>query len=606
MQRTPTTTDCVRFLQNPNINPKTGYYIHPQSPDYQRYVAQCGQPNRPMSPGTRRTLTEELMFLTPSFKNTGFPGQQATIPTQQQQRQIIATTLPPNVPLPGQQTTVPFQQQRPNVPIPGQQTTVPFQQRPNVPIPGQQPTVPFQQRPNVPIPGQQTNIPFQQQRPNIPFPGQQTNVPFPGQQTNVPFPGQQTNVPFPGQQTTFPFQQQRPASPIQRQQSPIQRPASPIQRPASPMQQRQQSPMQRPASPMQRPASPMQQRQQPQQLPGIQQLPASPMQQRQQSPVQRVPLQGAPIQQARAMPQQGNYYQQDAPTAAEFKFNVPEEHQALVQASIEVARMRYPSFDLYIQAAEVANILPDLRAREQYPSYFRDASPFEIFKIYDGPAADRAREFLRTFIEDHVDERGDAVNKDAIDYFMNQQGYRSYYMGYLRTEDPSVQAYFGELDLTPENFTATITPDKAILMEMYRKKALQGGIANMTMFANKDEALFHVPNKGRFQYDNGPILQSIGFQRTPLRRRIIEVERELPEVQTTARNQRGNNITRDYIRYQGETAVNANGKDITNKGLSTSAENRVPYYAMVYDQLRERGLVHRLACRKYHIKPYLI
>ena len=526
MQRTPTTTDCVRFLQNPNINPKTGYYIHPLSPDYQRYIAQCGQPNRPMSPATKRTLTEELMFLTPSFKNTEFPGQQVTIPTQQK---VIPMRLGPNF----------YQQLQTNVPF--QQTTIPFQQQTNVPFP--------QQRPNVPLPGQQTNVPIPQQRPNIPLPGQQINVPFPGQQR------QQS----PTQRPASPIQQrqqspiQRPASPMQQRQSPIQQPASPIQqrqqspiqRPASPMQQRQQLPIQRPASPIQRPASPMQQR---------------------------------------LMPQQNNYYPQDAPTAAEFKFNVPEEHQALVQASIEVARSRYPSFDLYIQAAEVADVLEYLRDRRNYPSYFRDASPFEIFKIYEGAAADRARDFLREFIQDHVDERGDATEKEVIDDFMAQHGYRSYYMGYLKEDDPSVQAYFDELPLTSENFAATITPDKAILMEMYRKKALQGGIANMTMFANKDRALLFIDYKGQgIQYDNGPILQSIGFKRDALRERMSKIN--------VGRNQRRNNITRDYIRYEGETAINANGNDITDKRLSMSSENRVPYYSMVYNQLRERGLV---------------
>ena len=96
---------------------------------------------------------------------------------------------------------------------------------------------------------------------------------------------------------------------------------------------------------------------------------------------------------------QDNYYPQDDPRPEEFKFQATAENTAFIQATIQTARQLFPSLETHIQVAETVNVLPDLRRRSQFPSYMRDASPFEIYKIYQGEAVLNAIRFLNAFTE---------------------------------------------------------------------------------------------------------------------------------------------------------------------------------------------------------------
>lgn len=82
------------------------------------------------------------------------------------------------------------------------------------------------------------------------------------------------------------------------------------------------------------------------------------------------------VQQNQPTPQvnNNNYYPQDQPQANEFKFTATPENTHYIQATIETARILYPSLELHIQAAETANILGNERRRSNFASYMRDAS----------------------------------------------------------------------------------------------------------------------------------------------------------------------------------------------------------------------------------------
>jgi hypothetical protein len=286
-----------------------------------------------------------------------------------------------------------------------------------------------------------------------------------------------------------------------------------------------------------------------------------------------------------------DYYPQDEPDVNEFALTATPETSELIQASIQVGRDRYPSFEMYIQAAEHMEILYNGRRRNQYPSYFRDASPFEIFKIYTGEPARSARIFLTELILDQNRNYNFHGEKSEIDHFMEQRGYTNFYMGYLNTQDPSVQAYLGQLPLTPENFAKTITPDQEILMEKFRRKALSPRSVNLEILPASVErggSIFdeQIDYKEKIQHGgntHGPTLMPIGFRKNVLMDKIIEINNKLPQL---AYN---NNIIRDYIKYEGEK--DNRGKDIKNKGLSLDKNNRNTYYMMLYNELHIRGVI---------------
>ena len=181
-----------------------------------------------------------------------------------------------------------------------------------------------------------------------------------------------------------------------------------------------------------------------------------------------------------------NYYHQDDPRPEEFKFRATPENTEFIQTTIQTARELFPSLETHIQVAEIANILTDLRRRTQYPSYMRDASPFEIYKIYEGQAAGSAREFLSGLNE--ITQWG--INLDRIPqeqtnfaYELRQQGItdRGEIIRRLRERFPRRERDFGDyLDLMRQMIKDVLVVQKDLRMrELYGDNYQQIGILIM-------------------------------------------------------------------------------------------------------------------------------
>src|SRR4029077_6076555 len=114
--------------------------------------------------------------------------------------------------------------------------------------------------------------------------------------------------------------------------------------------------------------------------------------------------------------------------------------------AITVGRTRYPSFELYVQAAESADILTERRDRSQYPAYFKDASPFEIFKVFRGTAANMAQMFLQLIInpdymrvrpevEERMKQEGFTKFQNPIDVRIRENSIREEVLQNLEVEE---------------------------------------------------------------------------------------------------------------------------------------------------------------------------
>ena len=301
-----------------------------------------------------------------------------------------------------------------------------------------------------------------------------------------------------------------------------------------------------------------------------------------------------------------DYYKQDIPRTEEFKFNATPENSNYIQSVIETARSIYPSFDQYIGLGAYINA-NNYNAfniyKSIYPSYMKDASPFEIFKIYNGPAAESARNFLHNTFS-HM--RGGDI-KDEMDRYMRNLGFRDTYLGYVRINNPVVNPVEDDrIPLTPENFSGTITPDYAILMEAWRLKALEnrgpGMLSNLDLIglreitrrgwdsANEIERreYFNIGNNmyRRPIYTNAPVLKRIGFDKRTLIDAINSVyfinsnpSSGLPE------------LTKQFIQYQGENLINNSGKDLSTSHLTYNKSMPKTYYMMLYNELMIRGFL---------------
>ena len=93
--------------------------------------------------------------------------------------------------------------------------------------------------------------------------------------------------------------------------------------------------------------------------------------------------------------------------------------------------MLFHSLELYIQVAEHVGILEEERNRRNFPLYMRDASPLEIFKIYNRDVSRTARNFLNNFIDimnPNLELNGEYVqlrdnDRQAITANMQDRGY---------------------------------------------------------------------------------------------------------------------------------------------------------------------------------------
>ena len=109
-----------------------------------------------------------------------------------------------------------------------------------------------------------------------------------------------------------------------------------------------------------------------------------------------------------------------------------------------------------------------------------------------------------------------------------------------------------------------------------------------------------VPLPSPLKTKKPPILETVGFSNNQLRNAILAVANRIdPNRQPTIdrwgmRGRRILPITRDYIRYEGEEAEYICGrkkKNINNKGLAMNENMGKPYYMMLYNELRLRGLL---------------
>ena len=319
------------------------------------------------------------------------------------------------------------------------------------------------------------------------------------------------------------------------------------------------------------------------------------------------------------------YIQKDIPEEDDYLFLASEQNSQVIQAGIDTAREVYPSFDLYIQAAQEANVLERFAIRGLYPSYFRDASPFELFKVYKGDQRDLAVYFLRKVMfnnyrrmdesalriqaEDVIgyniteeDEempdlntgawstgyRTDSIRggpREVFDRFMGARGYRREYLGYILADHPAARAadILHPIPLTPASFQASITPEKAMMMEAIRSEAAVGGVSS------KLDKYYLDLSDATAQYGRGllkpPLPSYLGFSKGRLRVAVLAATRNLERPKGPGLSQ----ITRDYIRYEEDPPVERAW--LAQWALPGGVGMNKTYYMMLYNELVVRGLI---------------
>lgn len=282
------------------------------------------------------------------------------------------------------------------------------------------------------------------------------------------------------------------------------------------------------------------------------------------------------------------YYQQDVPNADEWKFKTSPENEEYIQETIRTARRIYPPFELYIQAGESLGYMENRDTNEVeslgytsydrslYPSYLRDASPYEIYKIYKGPHIDRAKNLIKDLST--TEDKNSSIIK-----FFSEKGYNQSYAGIIifsKKDDPaSIDDY---REINAKKFKASLTPDQEILMEAWRKKALKSPFyfPNSNAVLNLDSIVSQY--KKRRSLEHGPVILNMGFRKYDIANAINKFERTVP----------GKKLTRDYIRYEGEQAINTNNnKNINQTKLNKNYNLPKAYYMMIYNELINRNLI---------------
>jgi hypothetical protein len=316
-----------------------------------------------------------------------------------------------------------------------------------------------------------------------------------------------------------------------------------------------------------------------------------------------------------------NYQPQDQPGPADFAINATEMNSNYIQAAIQTARNLYPSFDLYIEAINHVyyNFMTEHEIRVQrseFPSFLRDASPFEIYKVYTGPSVFKARRILNLVFwgklwenKEHFKIDNDDIRGwiDEIDLFMEDHDYDCLYWGHIKQ---NVVGNVIDKNLTPDNFIANITPDQAILMEEWRKKVLSGpmsqhenidlidlkdmqdqvGASNLNMHNNDTKTEFGHPVEeiiNGIRTPRSSVNGHFGFSVPMLKKAIKQANDRLPPYPT--RPQSSNHMSREFVRYEGETAINSAGMAIGETKLPLNKSMPKVYYMMIYHELTIRG-----------------
>lgn len=298
-----------------------------------------------------------------------------------------------------------------------------------------------------------------------------------------------------------------------------------------------------------------------------------------------------------ATPVATTYRPQDTPTDADFAVTATPENFEYIQAAMETGREIYPSLEQYIQVAEWLQIHYPHRIqlgherlfdRSNYPSFMRDASPFEIFKVYTG-SAELGSTLIRVIARIFSGE-----NRLQPPPFMAE--YQPTYFGFIRRINAE--------PLTPETFRASITPDQAILMEAWRQKILhqptfdfqQGGLIGLDDMLRQ---LVRNRHGADYYYPHEHIHYHLGFKKRDLRNAILNVNATLPPYPRFNQENRGgemrhnriSNLIIDHVRYEGETATDKFGRDRRTKKIGLSETLPREYYMMLYNELITRGLI---------------
>ena len=309
-----------------------------------------------------------------------------------------------------------------------------------------------------------------------------------------------------------------------------------------------------------------------------------------------------------------NYQRQEMPGVDDFVIRATEANSAYIQAAIETGRNVYPNLETYIQMAEL--IMPrtdgayydmqgryaELINRSIYPAFLRDASPFEIFKVYQGPGIEAAILLIHRI----ADDADVSVNiRQLIETTFPE--YVFAYFGFVR------RGTANQTDLTPTAFLATITPDQAMLMEAWRTRRMTEtvyGTQELLDLRQMQEALMGEVRARRNRARRGegiarfipnvqlPKHYHLGFTRDSLRDAVLAANDRIPQrigqplrTENNWRENRISNIIVDHIRHEGETAIDQRGEDRRLKKMPISESFPKEYYMMLYNELIMRGVI---------------
>lgn len=270
----------------------------------------------------------------------------------------------------------------------------------------------------------------------------------------------------------------------------------------------------------------------------------------------------------------GQYQNIPTPPLEDFKIVATPNNLQLIQSSIETGRLYFPSFELLLQVAEFIPDAQEYLDRSQWPLYLKDASTYELYRIFKGPIAERASALMRM-----VMSRNETVDYEVIeemDTFMLSHGYVETYLLYVKRDVFSHP-------LNPANFQASLTQDQRIMMEAWRINVLNGfvnqGTTNKAILA-KDKLRTGDISASPDNIPDHLVISDIGYSKTELSDAIMQA------LGTTGHMP---SVPYDLLRYQGEEISDKIHR--SNRGNHICPNNSKQYYMMIYNELIIRGII---------------
>lgn len=284
----------------------------------------------------------------------------------------------------------------------------------------------------------------------------------------------------------------------------------------------------------------------------------------------------------------------DIPTvpADDWQITATPQNKAFLQATLRTARETYPPFSMYVDYV-VDNAGSGRYRRSQFPSYLKDATPFEIFRLYKDNYG--ARGLIQSVQDD-----------DDFVRYMERAGFISLYdILFVKAE---IVSDLDNSNLTPESLEFTLTDDQRILMEAWRKKAL-------TPFTVEGMTNKIVLDLGQYNELHQPslVVPYSPFPKYELEGVIRQVNERLGQSSYGPYSNEGG-ITRRYLMYEGESAVRPAGtrttyqydyisgvqkpvkinlkeKDFIDNTVPQSGSLPKAYFQMLYMELAKRGII---------------